>query len=128
MSLKRYLILMSCMTLFCWLAWLVVLYFINPDEAGFVGFLLFYASLIVALVGTFSLFGFFLRVWFSKEEVIFRHLGVSTRQSIWFAILIVGSLLLLGVGYLRWWSELLLIMFLLLMEFFYLTGKSSRRV
>jgi hypothetical protein len=126
MSLKKYLVIMSLMTLFCWLAWLVVLYFINPTEAGFVGFLLFYCSLFVALVGTFSLFGFFLRVWFSREEVIFRHLGISTRQSIWFAILMVGSLLLLGAGYLRWWSELLLLAFLILLEFFFLSRKVTR--
>lgn len=91
-------------------------------------FLLFYGSLLLALVGTFSLLGFFLRVWFTKEEVIFRHLGISTRQSIWFALLLVGSLLLLGAGYLRWWSEILLIVFLVLLEFFFLSRKVGKRV
>jgi hypothetical protein len=127
MSLKKYLIFMSLLTLFCWLAWLVVLYFINPQEAGIVGFLLFYCSLFVALVGTFSLLGFFLRVWFSRQEVIFRHLGISTRQSLWFSLLLVGVLIMQGAGYMRWWSVGLLVLLLIILEFFFLSKRVAHR-
>ena len=118
---------MSLLTLFCWLAWLVVLYFINPQEAGIVGFLLFYCSLFVALVGTFSLLGFFLRVWFSRQEVIFRHLGISTRQSLWFSLLLVGVLIIQGAGYMRWWSVGLLVLLLIILEFFFLSKRVAHR-
>jgi hypothetical protein len=117
---------MSLLTLFCWLAWLVVLYYINPTEAGLIGFLLFYFSLFVAVFGTFSLLGFFIRVWFSKEEVIFRHLGIATRQSLWFALLLVGTLAMKGANFMRWWSILLLMLFLILLEFFFLSRKVAR--
>jgi len=125
MSLKKYLIFMSLLTLFCWLAWLIVLYFINPQEAGIVGFLLFYCSLFVALVGTFSLLGFFLRVWFSRQEVIFKHLGISTRQSLWFSLLMVGVLIMQGAGYMRWWSVGLLVLLLIVLEFFFLSKRTA---
>jgi hypothetical protein len=126
MSLKRYLIIMSLMTLVCWLAWVVVLFQIDPEQAGGIGLTLFYVSLLFALIGTFSLLGFFIRVWFSKEPVIYRHLGISTRQSIWFAILVVVSLLLKKADFLRWWSAGLLLIFLLLLEFFYLSRRIVR--
>jgi hypothetical protein len=127
MSLKRYLITMSLMTLVCWLAWVVVLFKIDPNQAGAIGLTLFYVSLLFALVGTFSLFGFFIRVWFSKEEIIYRHLGISTRQSIWFALLVVVTLLLKKADFLRWWSALPLIVFLMLMEFFFLSRRTIRQ-
>lgn len=127
MSLKKYLIFMSSATLFSWLAWLIVIFYINPEEAGFVGFAMFYLSLFLALVGSFSLLGFFTRVWFSREEVIFRHLGVATRQSLLFSILLVGSLILQGSGFFRWWSVVLLIAFITLLEFFFISRKVVRR-
>ncbi len=118
---------MTAATIVCWVAWLVVVYYINPNEAGVIGFSLFYLSLLFALVGAFSLIGFFGRVWFSKERVIFRHLGISTRQSIWFSLLIVGTLLFQGADLLKWWSVLFLIFFLTLMEFFFLSRKVAHR-
>jgi len=125
MSLKKYLIFMSFLTLFCWLAWLVVLFYLNPFEAGFIGYLCFYISIFFALIGTFSLLGFFIRVWFSKEPVIFRHLGVSFRQSLWFSMLLVAALILQGTNFLRWWNVLLLIIFMTFLEFFFLSKKQS---
>jgi len=127
MSLKKYLIIMTSVTLICWIAWLVVLFYFSPGEGNSMVFLLFYLSLFLALIGTFSLMGFFGRVWFSREQVIFRYLGVSTRQALWFSILLVGTLMMQGVDFLRWWSVLLLIIFLILLEFFFLSRKVIRR-
>ncbi|XOU95072.1 MAG: hypothetical protein ACNFW9_03330 [Candidatus Kerfeldbacteria bacterium] len=99
----------------------------DPFEAGSVGFLLFYMSIFFASLGTFSLLGFFMRVWFSKEQVIFRHLGVATRQSLWFSGLIVLTLMLQASEFLQWWSIVLLIIFMTLLEFFFLSRKVIRR-
>ncbi len=118
---------MFSMTLVCWIGWLFVLYFMDPFEAGSVGFLLFYMSIFFASLGTFSLLGFFMRVWFSKEQVIFRHLGVATRQSLWFSGLIVLTLMLQASEFLQWWSIVLLIIFMTLLEFFFLSRKVIRR-
>lgn len=123
MSLKRYLTLMSLITLVCWIAWLVVIFYMSPEESNVLVFLLFYLSLFFALMGTFSLIGFFIRVWFSKDPVIFRHLGISFRQAVWFSILLTGTLILQGSGFLRWWNVLLLILFLVIIEFFFLSRK-----
>ncbi len=127
MSLKKYLILMTTTTFVCWLAWLIVLFYINPEEAGLVGFTLFYFSLFFALVGTFSLLGFFIRVWFTKDMVIFRFLGIATRQAFWLAILLVAALFMQSANFFHWWSIGLVILLLLLLEFFFLSRKVVRR-
>lgn len=118
---------MSLMTLVCWIAWLVVIFYMSPDESNALVFLLFYLSLFFALMGTFSLIGFFIRVWFSKDPVIFRHLGISSRQAVWFSMLLVGTLILQGSGFIRWWNVLLLILFLVMIEFFFLSSKQFNR-
>jgi len=127
MSLKRYLIGISISTIFCWLAWITVLYNINPETAGFIGIFLFYASLLVAVVGTLALLGFFFRVWFSREEIVYKHVGISLRQAFLFGLLIVGSLLLQGSRLLTWWNGLLFILGLTVLELFFLTRQNSPR-
>lgn len=94
---------------------------INPTEAGGVGFVIFYLSGFLALVGTFSLLGFFLRVWFSHEQVIFRHLGISFRQAVLFALLLIVALILQGERYLTWWNMLMLVAFLTVVEFVFIS-------
>ncbi|KKW01893.1 MAG: hypothetical protein UY52_C0016G0028 [Parcubacteria group bacterium GW2011_GWC2_49_9] len=123
MALKHYLMLMALGTVFCWAAWVLVIRNINPDEAGAIGLISFYASLFLALLGTLSLLGFFVRVWFSKTAAVFRFLGVSFRQAVWFGLLIVIALLLQANRYLTWWNALLLIIFMTLLEFLLLSRK-----
>ncbi|MFH1598371.1 MAG: hypothetical protein ABIB97_04890 [Patescibacteria group bacterium] len=127
MPLKRYLIGISLSTLFCWLAWITVLYYINPETSGFIGLFLFYISLLVALTGTLALIGFFIRVWFSQEEIVYKHVGKSLRQAVLFSLLVVGGLLLQGARLLTWWNGLLFIMGLAVLELFFLTRQTSPR-
>lgn len=116
---------MSISTFFCWLAWITVLYYIDPETSGFIGLASFHLSLFLALTGTLSLLGFLIRVLFSKEEVFFRHIRASFRQALLFSILVAGSLILLGMKLFKWWSILLLIIGLTALELFFLSRKIS---
>ena len=127
MPLKRYLIGISISTLFCWLAWVTVLYYINPESSGFIGLFLFYISLLIALVGSFALLGFFFRVWFLAEDIVYKHVGVSLRQAILFSVLVVGGLFLQALRLLTWWNGLLFILGLVVLELFFLTRQSLPR-
>ncbi len=119
---------MSILSLVCWIAWIFVLSYLDPVESGALSHVLFYLSLFLALMGTFSLLGFFGRVWFSKEEVIFRHLGVSFRQAILFALFLTGLLMLQGVRFLRWWNVLLFMILLTIAEFLFLSKRPYRQL
>ncbi len=124
MTLKKYLNLMVILTVICWLAWVFVLFFINPEETGLIGFVLFHFSLFLAILGTASILGFIIRARFNQGPV-FKQVEVSFRQGIWLGLLIVGLLLLRGSGLLRWWNGLFLILFLMFLEFFFLSSRKK---
>ena len=108
-----------------WLIWLLVINLVNPEEAGILGFVFFYVSLFIALWGTFSVMGFYFRKLILKEEMLIKHIKVSFRQGILFAILITGSLFLQSKNLLTWWNIVLFIIALTLLELFFISYKSS---
>lgn len=121
MSLRKYLITLGIATLFCWLAWVLVLSFINPFQAGTIGLFCFYISLFFAVTGTFAIIGFLIRRLLNRKEAPFRYLGVSLRQGLLLSVLIVGSLWLQGHDLFVWWSMILLTLGLIILEIFFLT-------
>ena len=122
MTLKRYLILMSLATVLCCLAWLSVIFYINPQEAGLLGFSLFYISLFLALVGLFALVGCFIKIWFLPQPIA-KQVIVAFRQAIWFSILIIFCLVLQSQRLLAWWTIVLFIVLLALIESLFLFSK-----
>jgi hypothetical protein len=121
MSLRSYLIGMFFSTLLCFGAWVLVLFNIDPYSTNFAGLGLFYLSLFFALVGVFTLLGFYLRVWFSKNEVIFSHVGPAFRQGVLLALILVGCLVLQSFRVLSLWSGGLFTGAVVLLEFFFMT-------
>jgi hypothetical protein len=126
MTLRIYLLLFITSTIIAWIGWFFILTHIDPFAADAAWLLLFYVSMAIALFGTFSLLGFSFRVWFSKEERLFRHLAVASRQGGELAAFLVAFLLLQTSKYLAWWNIALLIILVMLIEFFSLSGKQTR--
>ena len=106
---------MSIAFILCWLSFFMVIFFINPQEAGFLGFFLFYLSLFLALTDTFALAGFFLRIWL-LDRPIFTQVIVSFRQAIWFSLFVVFCLILQSKRLLNLWVIILSILFLSFIE------------
>lgn len=117
MTLKQYLILMTSASLICWLAWFFVILNSDPSEAGLSVFFLFYATLFLGLLGVFSVIGFLIkRKILKNDEVVFRHVKNTFRQSMIVSFLLVLSLILLQMDLLRWWNALLLLLVFVLLE------------
>lgn len=123
MSLKKYLILMSVCTLFCWLALVLVINYIDPTETNLLGFLFFYLSLFLACLGTMSVLGFAVRMKFLKDEIVYKQVGTAFRQAVMFSFLVTGSLFLQSKSLLTWWNILLFILALTILEFFFISYK-----
>lgn len=121
MTLKRYLIMMAVTTLICWLAFLVVLFRIDPDTGGTIALALFFISLFFALWGTLSLIGFGVRFLLQREIVPFKFIGVSLRQALWFAVLVCLSLLLVSQELFVWWMAILLVGGFTVLEGFFMS-------
>jgi len=126
MTLKSYLFLMVAIAIVSWSGFAAVVNFINPNEAGFVGYFLFYSILFFATVATLSVFGFLLRSRILQGELAFKQVAVTFRQAFWFGLLITISLWLQARDLLTWWNLVLLIVSLTFLEFFFLSLKQNR--
>ncbi len=127
MNLRRYLTIMSFGTVLCWIAWGSVIYSFDPNTSGLVGITFFYTSLFLALLGTVSVAGFFIRwLLIKQDDIVFRHVRRTFRQAIIAASLSTLTLLLLHAGLLRWWNSLLLLILGFLLEAVFFTSRKYR--
>ena len=128
MTFRMYIALMSLATLFAWVAWGVILWNTNPFEAGITGFVMFYVTLFISLVGTLTLLGVSYRVLLrNRRDVISREVRISFRHAVVLSLLGVVALALSAQGMLRWWMVLLLILAGSGLEYFFLIKEEARR-
>jgi len=126
MTLKQYLITMSVVAGMCWLVWFFILGTVNPEVTNWIGFLMFYGSLFLALAGTASVVGFVARFVIFKEELVYRLVKEAFRQSFLFSSLIIISLMLLANDLFSWLNVLLLVIGLSALEYFLLSWQKQR--
>lgn len=126
MTFRIFLWWMGSATLAAWLTWGGVLCFVDPLETGGVGFFLFYLTLAIALIGTWTLLGTIVRIWRQKDILISRHVTRSFRHSFLFTFLLIASLLLLSFRLWTWWLMALLILFVSFVEFLFLSLRQTR--
>lgn len=126
MTLRAYLIIMTLATLTCWGIFGVILYTVDPFVTNWVGFLLFYVSLFLSVMGTASIVGFLVRFAFLKYELAFRSVKAAFRQSFLFGFLIVATMFLTSRDLLTWTNLLLLVVGLSLVEYFLISYDRSR--
>lgn len=117
---------MSMASLVCWLAFFMVVFYMNPFAGGIIAVFFFYSSLFLAIVGSFAIIGFILRREFLQGELIFRQVAVTFRQAFWFGLLVVVSLWLQKMNMLTWYNSLLLVLTLAVFEFFFLSTKRTK--
>lgn len=114
MTIKQFFTLMIIATVLCWAMVSLVIFRIDPTT-GATAILFFYASIFLALLGTFSLAGTIIRVLLRKS-VIAKQVKTSFRQGVLFSILIVCVLVLQSKNFLAWWNIFLLIIALAAIE------------
>ena len=125
MSLRSYLVLMILATSLCWLAFSLVIRIVNPETTNWLGFLLFYLSLFLSLVGTTAIIGFIVRFIGLKHELVLYSVRAAFRQSFLFAFFIVAVLFLLAHNLFSWLNVIFLVIGLSVLEFFMLSYKKN---
>jgi len=104
-----------------WASWFVVLNKMSPFISGTLALSLFYASLFMALTGTFALIGYYLRLAISqKKDKVTLHLNTALRQGA-----LLSLMLCLGLGFQRlrvltWWDAALLLIIVVLIEYYFM--------
>lgn len=103
-----------------WTSWIVVINKLSPFISGYLALGLFYASLFIALTGTFTILNYYLRISLSKSKNYFKHLNTALRQGSLLAIMICVGLIFQRLRVLTWWDALLLLIIILLIEYYFM--------
>lgn len=126
MNFKQYLFLMAISSLLAWLTWSFIIVGINPEDAGLGVFFLFYTSLLTAATCTLSLLGLIFRVWLLKQnEIVSRQAAKSFRQAVLLSTLFIGILYFQSKHILNWWTIILFIAALSMLEFFLISYRKN---
>lgn len=125
MSLARYLLIMSIATLVSWVAWVIVLFFIDPFTSGGIGLFCFYVSLFFGCFGFLTLFGFGIRSLIFRKHPAFTHISVSMRQALWLSTMVIVALLLLANHVFSLWAAIFLVLGLTILESVFLFRSSA---
>ena len=107
--------------LISWVAFYFVLNKLDPYEAPGMGLGLFYLSLFVALVCTFSVIGFYFRKWLNRDEVYENHINIAFRQGVLLTAVVLGALTFQLLRVLTWWTGLILIFVVVLLEIYFMS-------
>lgn len=119
---------MSLATVLSWGGWFFVLWNIDPEQGGLLGFGMFYVTLFMGLVGTLALFGVTARVVLLKrKDVLLRHVRIAFRHGVLLSLVAISALALSGQGTLRWWSVPAMVVVMSFVEYLFLVGEESRR-
>lgn len=112
-------------TLSCWGAFIFVVNTINPEITNWLGFMLFYSSLFLAVSGLAAIVGFLIRFWLLKQKLAFYSVNSAFRQSFLFGLLVISILLLLANKLFTIFNVLLLIVIITLIEFFLVSHRKK---
>lgn len=121
MTVRKYLWLLALITIVSWVLWFLVITYIDPETGSSVALILFYITLFLSLMGTFTIAGYLLRLITSQHEITRERLNIALRQGVLFSLLVNISLYLKAHDKLGFVTIIITILILSLIEFFFLS-------
>lgn len=119
MTLRAYTIGMLAIGLLAAVSWFLVLFFLSPDDLFSIW--LFLISLFLGMMAVISVLGFYLRLFISKNELVYIHLKTSLRQGTFLSLIATGMLALQGFKILTLWDGGLFVASIMVLEFYFLS-------
>jgi len=109
--------------------WLLVLFFLDPTQAGTLGYVLFFLSLFLTVASVASLIGFGLRRVLRVQQLAAYSVRSALRQGIMLALFVCILLILVRLRVYQWWVAVILTIFFVSAEliFFSYDRTISRR-
>lgn len=117
MTFKQFIALIFIATASLWLGWWWTVISIDPYATNILGFLLFYLTLFLSLVGSFTLLGVYVRKMRMPDALLFHLVKLSSRQGILLAVFLLVLLLLQSQRWLQIWNVLLVLAIAFIVEF-----------
>ena len=119
MTHHRYISIIALAAVLSWVSWLLVIFKLSPYESMGISLAFFFLTLFIALVASFSVLGFYFRVWLLKNEIFYKHINIALRQGFFLALITVFCLVFQMIRVLHWWSGMLLIVITVLLEAYF---------
>lgn len=117
LSVRSHIVFMLMATVIAWISWLAVLLTVDPNEASWWGFGLFFLTLFLSLFGSFALLGFALRTIVSSRRSTTRYrVVVSLRQGFLWSLALIIVLSLQGQRVLSMWILILILIIFAVLE------------
>ncbi len=110
-----------------WGIWWLIINWINPQEAGWAGYALFFLSIFLAVAATCVLLGYGVRRAVQPHQMAAYRVKPSLRQGIMLGLFLDILLLLQLQRLLRWWLTIILVVLFLSVELLFLTYERSIR-
>lgn len=109
--------------------WLLVLFLLDPTQAGTIGYALFFLSLFLTVASVASLIGFGLRRVLRVQQLAAYSVRSALRQGIMLALFVCILLILVRLRVYQWWVAVILTIFFVSAEliFFSYDRTISRR-
>jgi hypothetical protein len=127
MTLKQYLVVMILATIMCWISWGMVIVNIDPFTTGSLGFIFFYISLFLSLLGTISIGSFFMYNHFSKRHLpMFKYVKKSFHNAVVFSGITTGLLFLQANDLLHFWNFTIFLLVVALIVSFNMSTNQNR--
>lgn len=123
MALIAYITGMVIAALFCWAAFAMVVFSVNPFKADIVSISTFFISLFFAVASTLTIILLYFRSRIKSEETPTALLGISFRYAALVSLAFVGLLVLQALRILTWWDGALVVIAILLIEMFFRARK-----
>ncbi len=128
MTFRMYVIFMTLATLLSWGGWGLVIWNTDPTQAGVMGLILFYVTLLMGLIGLLTLFGLIFRtVILRRQEVLMRQVRAAFRHAVLLSFIAITALVLSAGSMLHWWVLGVLILVMCGVEYLFLLGEEARR-
>lgn len=124
---RGYLALIIIALLISWSLWIAVLLFVGPEDLGIIGAALFLISLGAAIFTSFLLILYYLRINFFKLGPVFRQFNIIFRESFLVSFMLIGSLLLAHYNWMNFFYFLLMIVFIIIVDVFFIFTYDKRR-
>ncbi len=102
------------------IGWFLVLFRLDPFASTNIALGLFFVSLFFTLVSFFTVIGYYLRVFFNRNEIYYSHILISLREGILFAFFVCIALGFQVMRVLTWWNLILLFIAIFLLEAYFI--------
>lgn len=108
-------------TVISWAIWIAIISYLDPLRAGWLGYLLFFLVLFLAVASTSGIVGYVIRRIITPQQLSAYTVRVALRQGLLLGIFLDILLFLQLVKLYQWWIAIIVIVLFLSIEFIFLS-------